>query len=453
MAEEIQMTLLKKLLMSRHLETHRAFRLEYDKVARRLDKRLIASAPGREQYGRWLAGQVKTKPSADRCRVLEHMFPGRTVAELLAPYDPEKGTSVIPETPSDVEEEAATNRRQVFQIGAATVTAGLIDSVARGPDQFDQILDTASVGDGRLRQLEAEADGLGLRFIYSPPASLLPETLTHISSVRDLLKSRQPLDAQRRLTRVGAKLSMVMAEILFATNEPTLARRWWSTAKRAADEAGDRHLADVALAQSTYLPTYIGTPNEVLGQVMPRLEQAPKATPPIAMLWGFAAMAYATLGKRDEFERAIDRSRNVLTRCDPEAVKPGIFSYLPRKHAFFEARGRADLGDADGAGDAAVQALGAYEDTAKTDPAVVRFAYASALLKSGELEEACRLAAKAIATMLDLNMNPTYPVMIRAYDFDAMIDRKAAGALVWLETLARAKSSGHGAMPSTQIGI
>ncbi len=449
MADEREMTLLKKLLMSRHLETHRAFRLEYDKVARKLDKRLIASAPGREQYGRWLAGRVKTKPSADHCRVLEHMFPGRTVAELLAPYDPEKGTSDIPETPSDAQEEAATNRRKVFQLGAATMAAGLIDTVTRGPDQLDQILDISTVGDGRLRQLEAEADALGLRFIYSPPTSLLPETLTHISSVRELLKSRQPLDAQRRLTRVGAKLSMVMAEILFATNRPTLARRWWSTAQRAADEAGDRQLSDIALAQSTYLPTYIGTPNEVLDQVTPRLEQATKATPPIAMLWGFAAMAHATLGKRDEFERAIHRSRNVLTRCDPDAVKLGIFSYLPRKHAFFEARGRADLGDAEGAGDAAVQALGAYEDTAKTDPAVVRFAYASALLKSGELEEACRLGAKAIATMLDLNMKPTYPVMIRAYDFDAVIDRKAAGALVWHETLARAKNVENSTTTST----
>ena len=69
MAEaERRETLLKVLLTKRHLATHRAFCREYDKVARKLDRNLITTAPGREQYARWLAGKVKTKPSADRCR-------------------------------------------------------------------------------------------------------------------------------------------------------------------------------------------------------------------------------------------------------------------------------------------------------------------------------------------------------------------------------------------------
>jgi len=42
-------TLLKVLLAKRHLVTHRAFCREYDKVARKLDRNLATTAPGREQ--------------------------------------------------------------------------------------------------------------------------------------------------------------------------------------------------------------------------------------------------------------------------------------------------------------------------------------------------------------------------------------------------------------------
>ncbi len=428
MADESEMTLLKKLLMSRHLETHRAFRLEYDKVARKLDKRLIASAPGREQYGRWLAGQVKTKPSADRCRVLEHMFPGRTVAELLSPYDPEKGTSVIPETPSDVEEETATNRRQIFQLGAATMASGLIDSVTHGPDLFEQVLDSTSVGEGRLSQMEAEAERLGVQVVHVPPVSILPEALLHFSTVRELLKHRQPAITQHRLTRIGAMLAIVVGEILFCSNQSLLARRWWLVAERAAEEAGDRYLADMALASSAYVPTYSGDPQGTLARVMPRLESATRSTPAIAWMWGFVALAHASLGNRDDFERAINNSRNTLTRCDPSTLSSGVFSFLPKKQAFYETRGRADLGDVNGAAESANRALAAYEDTSTTDPALVRLAYASALARSGQLDEACHLALAAIS---DPNIVPASTVVVRAYEFDAFVDQRTSAAVEW----------------------
>ena len=435
MAGEIKMTLLRKLLTNRHLESHRAFRLEYDKTARKLDRNLIATAPGREQYARWLAGRVKTKPSADHCRVLEHMFPGYHVAELLAPYDPEAGVPRPIEIPSD-DQETPTNRRQIFQLGAVTMTTGLIETVTNGPDLLEQVLDSTSVGDAKLSLLESEVENLSMRVAHVPPATLLPHTLLTISTVRELLKNRQPTKTQRRLVRVSAKLAIVMGEILFSANQPTLARRWWATAMRAADEAGDRYLMDIALAHSVYPAVYSDSPHEVLDQLQPRLEQASKATPAVAWMWGFAALAHATLGTREDFERAINASRDMLTRCEPGALKPGIFSFLPRKQAFFEARGRADLGDSKGAGDSATRALAGFELTSKTDPALVRFAYASALAKAGETEAACQLATKAINAVHDLGINPALAVVVRAHDFNTLIDPKADVAQEWRETLA-----------------
>ncbi|HEV7976544.1 hypothetical protein [Amycolatopsis sp.] len=47
--------LMKALLTERHMQSHAAFCREYTAVARRIDPALASTAPGREQYQRWLS--------------------------------------------------------------------------------------------------------------------------------------------------------------------------------------------------------------------------------------------------------------------------------------------------------------------------------------------------------------------------------------------------------------
>lgn len=337
--------------------------------------------------------------------------------------------SGVPLTRPDTRE-AATNRREVFHLGAATMALSLTESIWRGPDLFEQILDSSNVGEGRLLFLENEAERLGQRV---PPAELLPETLLHLASVRELLTYRQPAEAQRRLTRVGAKLSIVVGEIMFCANQFPLARRWYVTAARAADEAGDRFLADLALASTALMPTYSADPRTVLALVTPRLEHAVGATPAIAWMWGFAALAHASLGERDAFERAISRSRHTLDRCSAEALQPGILSFQRERHTFYEARGRSDLGDLDGTAKAVSRALSSYDSADSNDPALVRFAYACALAKAGEVEEACRFATTAVR---ETRTSSSITVVVRAHEFDALLAPSGSATADWREALA-----------------
>jgi hypothetical protein len=284
-----------------------------------------------------------------------------------------------------------------------------------------------------LLYLEDEADRLGELVVKAPPTGLLSAALVHLGSIRELLAHRQPIKAQRRLVRVGAKLSIVVGEIMFCANHWPSARRWYTIAARAADEAGDRYLADIALASAAYLPTYSADPHGVLAHVMPRLEQATGATPAIAWLWGFAAMAHATLGDRAAFERANNRSRTVLERCPADMLRPGIFSFQSEKQSFYEARGWADLGDARESEEAATRALAAFDPTLTSNPALVRFSHATALVKVGQTEEACRIAT---AAMQDPHTFPTMAVVLRAYEFDTLLTRTAYPAPEWRATLA-----------------
>lgn len=424
-------SLLKVLLQNRHLQTHAAFTAEYEKAARRIDRALIGSAPGREQLQRWLSGRVKTMPRPHHCRVLERMFPGHTAAELLAPYSPQsrkdgQGAPLRLAEPGSSGNGDHDGRQ-------STSNELLASAVWQGPDQLEAVLDKGSAGSGRLDYLESEAERLGARVVKVTPSLLLEETLLHLRSVRELLSERQPTPAQQRLARIGARLAIVVGEIMFNDNHFALARRWYVAARRAAGEAGDRELSDIALAGLTYLTTYSGDPRGVLALVGPRLESCPAPSPAVAWLWAFRAKAYAALAERAQFERSIESARAVLDACRPERIRPGVFSFLPQKLDFYAAHGLVDLGDTEGALAATASALSRYDPTDTQEPALVRLEQASALAQNHEIAEACRIALDALTEPVTYH---SAAVVIRARQFDALLGPTTRDNREWREYLA-----------------
>ena len=89
---------LKVLLRGRHLQSHRAFCREYDKVAEKVDKSLKGSYPSKAQFYRWLSGELVGLPYADHCRILEAMLPGWQAEQLFQPHD--GGIEFVPEPPT-----------------------------------------------------------------------------------------------------------------------------------------------------------------------------------------------------------------------------------------------------------------------------------------------------------------------------------------------------------------
>ena len=77
--------LLKRLLRERHLHEYSAFAAEYQRRARELDILPLATPPAKQQYYRWVGGQVQNLPRGYHCAVLERMFPGWTARELFGP--------------------------------------------------------------------------------------------------------------------------------------------------------------------------------------------------------------------------------------------------------------------------------------------------------------------------------------------------------------------------------
>jgi hypothetical protein len=88
---------LKVLLQHRHLQTHRAFCREYDKVAAKSDPTLRGGWPSKAQFYRWLSGELVGLPYPDHCRILESMFPDWKVDQLFQAH--EGGIDFVPEPP------------------------------------------------------------------------------------------------------------------------------------------------------------------------------------------------------------------------------------------------------------------------------------------------------------------------------------------------------------------
>jgi hypothetical protein len=92
---DVKTVVLKVLLQHRHLQTHRAFCREYDRVAAKVDPTLRGGWPSKAQFYRWLSGELVGLPYPDHCRILESMFLGWTVSQLFQAYD--GGIDFIPE--------------------------------------------------------------------------------------------------------------------------------------------------------------------------------------------------------------------------------------------------------------------------------------------------------------------------------------------------------------------
>jgi len=333
-------------------------------------------------------------------------------------------------------QEVTVNRRELLHLSGATLTGAYLDVLLHEPSRLRAALDTGTVSHATLTELEQAAADLGIRVARVDPDQLLPEALSGFHQVRQLVNTKQTLRAQRELTRLAAMFGTVIAEILFNQAQLPLARQWYATARRAAIEASDTYLADIALGGSAYLPTYTADPRGVLDHVDPRLGEHAAPSPAVAWLWAFKAKAHAALGDRKPFQSAIDNARQALDGSEPDRIHPGTFSFMPEKLHLYEAHGWIDLHDADPAIRASDAALALYDPQETTSPALARFERASALVHASEVDEACQITIDAV---LDPHTYHGITILTRARQFDQLLgsqNSRSVRVREWRDVLA-----------------
>ncbi len=247
----------------------------------------------------------------------------------------------------------------------------------------------------------------GRQYMTVPPMRLLCDVLLDLGDVRRMCEHRQPLEFGERLCALAARLAGLAGMIMINVGDQRLARSFFSTARSAADETGDRPLRAWVAVREALVPLYYGDPRQAAAAARAGADLAGrKACPAGVMAPIVEARALAWLGQ----SRA-RRPRRVLapgepwpwtgrttrsTRLPAEQQAGTAFGYTERQLLFHQGDALVTLGDHRGADDAFGQAMRLYSRDEFLDRSLVTLGQARCRFAAGEPEEAIRLSQETL---------------------------------------------------------
>jgi tetratricopeptide (TPR) repeat protein len=288
---------------------------------------------------------------------------------------------------------------------------GAIERIRR---RLDEALLGATVSVAMLDHWEGMTGEYGRQYMTVPPMRLLCDVLLDLGDVRRMCEQRQPLEFVERLCRLAARLAGLAGMTMIDVGDHRLARSFFSTARTAADETGDRHLRAWVAVRESLVPLYYGDPAQaaaaarasadlagsqpcVAGVMAPVVEARALARLARARSGGGTPGAAGGRGGAGAAEArrasaALDRALEALERLPEEERRDTVFGYTERQLLFHQGDALVTLGDHRGADDAFGQALRLYSPAEFLDRALVALGQARGRLQAGEPEEALRLS-------------------------------------------------------------
>ncbi|WP_433221310.1 hypothetical protein ACQP00_20290 [Dactylosporangium sp. CS-047395] len=229
---------------------------------------------------------------------------------------------------------------------------------------------------------------------YTTRYDILGEQLAADLSIVQQLLISHPDD--RDLTRAGASLSMIMAIVLTSTGQTWMARRWWRTARQAADKSGDMGIRVMTRSQETVKGLYDGRPlANVLALADETIELAGKRVcPGLAGVLAGRAQALAISGRPDEAEQAVNALSRLTDRMpDSALIDDSMFGWPEHRLRHTESFVYTEIGATGRAMDAQDRALRLYTDNQAGNRAMVQMHRVSCLIQKRHLDDGVRYAA------------------------------------------------------------
>jgi hypothetical protein len=229
---------------------------------------------------------------------------------------------------------------------------------------------------------------------------------------------------------VAAQLSVLTAVTIIATGAPQAGRRWWRTARRAAEQVGDAELEAFVVGERAILATYCGYNHE---QVLDLADAAVGPSGRDLICTGAAsaaaarAQALSVLGRQEEATQALDRFRFLLDRLPDQvtALSATWFGYPEYKLRHVESYVNTRLGRTREAARAQDAALAVYPAGKYRGMSQVELHRAACMIMDGFVHEGI---AHATTTLQSL------PAELRN---DALVHNVAQAALTAVPAQAR----------------
>ncbi|MDX6333821.1 MAG: hypothetical protein QOG05_1161 [Streptosporangiaceae bacterium] len=343
--------------------------------------------------------------------------PGPGPAAGAGPDAAPAASAADPGSPSMGELDDDVVRRTLLRLMAdpgAPADGRFFGAIERIRRRLDEALLGATVSVAMLDHWEGMTGEYGRQYMTVPPMRLLCDVLLDLGDVRRMCEQRQPLEFVERLCRLAARLSGLAGMSMINVSDHRLARSFFSTARTAADETGDRHLRAWVAVREALVPLYYGDPAQAAAAARASADLAGHqpcvagVMAPVVEARALARLARARSGSAlpgtgggrggaggAEVRRAsaaLDRAHEALDQLPEEERRDTAFGYTERQLLFHQGDALVTLGDYRGADDAFGQALRLYSPAEFLDRSLVSLGQARCRLQAGEPEEALRLS-------------------------------------------------------------
>jgi len=305
--------------------------------------------------------------------------------------------------PTGIEATLEDMNRRVFLQGLGAVT-GLVTSSALEPWQrlTAALRQPSRVDRQTVAELERVTAGLEGLESQASPRALLGAVVGHLNTVAGLLQGSLGLTVRRRLASVAGETAGLAGWLAWDLEDRRAAGAYFRAGIEAAREADDRPLGAYLVGSSCVQPAYRERPHARLRRLQGRTHgfAAGDANPTTrAWLVTLEAEAHALAGNEAASLSALDQAERITDGAGEEdaARRPRVTFF---NHAYLMGeRGVAlsRLGRSAGAREVLEAALGSLDpEMVKTRPRLLS-ALATAHVREGNVDEACRIGADALA--------------------------------------------------------
>ncbi len=283
-------------------------------------------------------------------------------------------------------------------LASGVLTGSIASALAEARGQVDASLETSQVADSTVDHWEEVVRGYGRAYGRSAPLETLTTVVQDLTAVRELRDRPQPLGQKQRLTRVIAQLSGLVGVLALDLGDYQESRRWFHTARLAAEDVGDRALRAWVQARAALVPLYEGNLTESADMASAAETLAGSSPSPASVLGPMTqARALAQHGNADEACQAVERAQRNIDRLSAEATDEILYGYTPRQLHFHSAQVWTYVARPEDAQQAQAKATALYAPDEYLDPALMGFDEAIRLIRGGDAVAGAEHAAAILA--------------------------------------------------------
>lgn len=225
-------------------------------------------------------------------------------------------------------------QRRVFLAGLAPVGAAGLGVALEGTRHTVGLALTERHATTDIEEWREIAQEYGHTYRTTAPSELIKTLLVDIWGLRGAMERYRDEGTASQLRAIGAMLSTFTAQTVADLGHVRESRRWWRTARRAADESGDRYtmvwVRGREIMRANYEQRPVATTLRLVGEAESRIDSAPTPCGALPEFLNGKAQTLARIGEpaTAEAEATLIRLRRAVDALPaPLKTDNSLFSF------------------------------------------------------------------------------------------------------------------------------